>query len=211
MAFDYKKEYKNLYMPKTTPVIVDVPEISYIAVSGRGNPNEADGEYQKAIGMLYPVAYTLKMSHKTDYRMEGFFEYVVPPLESLWWTENANMNDFTDKSAFNWIAMIRVPDFVKADDVEWAKREVIKKKHIDCVPLRFFSLQEGLCAQIMHIGPYDTEPTSLAAIDRFIQSKSYLTDISKERRHHEIYLSDPRKCNPDKMKTVLRIPIVKLI
>ena len=211
MAFDYKKEYKNLYMPKTTPAIVDVPEISYIAVSGRGNPNEADGEYQKAIGMLYPVAYTLKMSHKTDYRMEGFFEYVVPPLESLWWTENANKNDFTDKSAFNWIAMIRLPDFVKADDVEWAKREVIRKKHIDCAPLRFFSLQEGLCAQIMHIGSYDTEPASLAAIDRFIQSKSYLKDISKERRHHEIYLSDPRKCNPDKMKTVLRIPIVKLI
>ena len=128
MAFDYKKEYKSLYMPKTIPVIVDVPEIIYIAVSGRGNPNEADGEYQKAIGMLYPVAYTLKMSHKTDYRMEGFFEYVVPPLESLWWTENANKNDFTDKSAFNWIAMIRVPDFVKVDDVEWAKREVIRKK-----------------------------------------------------------------------------------
>ena len=209
MAFDYKKEYKNLYMPKATPAIVDVPEMSYIAVSGRGNPNEADGEYQKAIGMLYPVAYTLKMSHKTDYRIEGFFEYVVPPLESLWWTDNANKNDFTDKSAFNWIAMIRVPDFVKSDDVEWAKREVIRKKNIACTPLRFFSLQEGLCAQIMHIGPYDTEPASLAAIDRFIQSKGYLNDISEERRHHEIYLSDPRKCSPEKMKTVLRIPIVK--
>ena len=209
MAFDFKKEYKELYMPKATPSIVYVPEMNYIAVFGSGNPNEHEGEYQKAIRMLYPVAYTLKMSHKTDYRIEGFFEYVVPPLESLWWTENANKNDFTDKSAFNWIAMIRVPDFVKANDVEWAKREVVRKKHIDCVPLRFFSLQEGMCAQSMHIGSYDSEAESLKSIDRFIQSEGYVKDITDERRHHEIYLSDPRKCSPEKMKTVLRIPIVK--
>ncbi len=209
MAFDFKKEYKELYMPKATPSIVYVPEMNYIAVFGSGNPNEPEGEYQKAIGMLYPVAYTLKMSHKADYRIEGFFEYVVPPLESLWWTDNANKNDFTDKSAFNWIAMIRVPDFVKANDVEWAKREVVRKKHIDCVPLRFFSLQEGLCAQSMHIGSYDSEAESLKSIDRFIQSQGYVKDITDGRRHHEIYLSDPRKCSPEKMKTVLRIPIVK--
>lgn len=209
MAFDFKKEYKELYMPKATPSIVYVPEMNYIAVFGSGNPNEHEGEYQKAIRMLYPVAYTLKMSHKTDYRIEGFFEYVVPPLESLWWTDNANKNDFTDKSAFNWIAMIRVPDFVKANDVEWAKREVVRKKHIDCVPLRFFSLQEGMCAQSMHIGSYDSEAESLKSIDRFIQSEGYVKDITDERRHHEIYLSDPRKCSPEKMKTVLRIPIVK--
>ena len=209
MAFDFKKEYKELYMPKATPSIVYVPEMNYIAVFGSGNPNEPEGEYQKAIGMLYPVAYTLKMSHKADYRIEGFFEYVVPPLESLWWTDNANKNDFTDKSAFNWIAMIRVPDFVKANDVEWAKREVVRKKHIDCGPLRFFSLQEGLCAQSMHIGSYDSEAESLKSIDRFIQSQGYVKDITDGRRHHEIYLSDPRKCSPEKMKTVLRIPIVK--
>lgn len=209
MAFDYKKEYKDLYMPKAIPVIVDVPEMSYIAVFGKGNPNETDGEYQKALGMLYPVAYTLKMSHKTSHRMEGFFEYVVPPLEGLWWTDSKDRDDFTDKSAFRWIAMIRVPGFVKSDDVEWAKHEVSMKKHIDCSPLSFMSIQEGLCAQIMHIGPYDTELASLSVIDSFIQSKGYDKDITEKRRHHEIYLSDPRKCSSDKMKTVLRIPIVK--
>ncbi len=196
-------------MPRTTPAVADVPEMNYISVRGCGDPNEPDGAYQKAIGMLYPVAYTLKMSHKTDYRMDGFFEYVVPPLESLWWTDSGDNDDFTDKSALRWIAMIRVPDFVKSENVEWAKSEVLRKKDIDCSALRFINLREGLCAQIMHIGPYDTEPTSLAAIDRFIQANGYVRDITGERRHHEIYLSDPRKCSPDKIKTVLRIPVAK--
>lgn len=209
MAFDYKKEYKNLYMPKATPAVVEVPGMKYIAVDGSGNPNDPDGEYQQALGILYPVAYTLKMSHKTDYRIEGFFEYVVPPLEGLWWTDNDAIDDFSDKSAFRWTAMIRVPDFVEADDVEWAKREVHRKKGLDCSSLYYKSLEEGLCAQIMHIGPYDAEPKSLEAIDRYIESNGYIKDITSTRRHHEIYLSDPRKCHPEKMKTVLRIPIEK--
>ncbi|MDE6140072.1 MAG: GyrI-like domain-containing protein [Alistipes sp.] len=210
MAFDYKKEYRDLYMPKASPVIVDVPEMKFVAVNGVGNPNDPDGEYQRAIGVLYPVAYAIKMSHKTDRRIEGYFEYVVPPLEGLWWTDNAIINDFTDKSAFRWIAMIRVPDFVKGDDVEWAKQEVLRKKGLDCSSLYFMTFEEGLCAQIMHIGSYDAEPVSLAAIDSFIATKGYAKDITESRRHHEIYLSDPRKCSSDKMKTVLRIPVATL-
>lgn len=209
MAFDYKKEYKGLYMPKATPTIVEVPEMKFIAVNGNGNPNEPDGEYQQALGILYPVAYALKMSYKTDYRIDGFFEYVVPPLEGLWWTDNTITDDFTDKSAFRWIAMIRVPDFVEDDDVEWAKREACRKKGLDCSSLYHMSFEEGLCSQIMHTGSYDTESMSLDAIDRYIESNGYLKDITPSRRHHEIYLSDPRKCSPEKMKTVLRIPIAK--
>jgi len=207
MAFDYKKEYKDLYMPKAVPAVVDVPKMKYIAVNGAGNPNEPDGEYQQALGMLYPVAYTLKMSHKTEHRIEGFFEYVVPPLEGLWWTGDVSMVDFADKSAFRWISMLRVPDFVESDDVEWAKQEVLRKKGLDCTALYFMGFEEGLCVQVMHIGPYDTEPASLAVVDRFIEAKGYVKDITSARRHHEIYLSDPRKCSPDKMRTVLRIPI----
>ncbi len=207
MAFDYKKEYRDLYMPKTVPDVVDVPEINYISVCGSGNPNEPDGEYQKAVGMLYAVAYTLKMSYKTDYHIDGFFEYVVPPLEGLWWTDCEERGDFSDKSAFRWKAMIRLPEFVKTDDVGWAKSLVSRKKGIDCSPLSFMTMHEGLCVQIMHIGPYDTEPVSLAVVDRFLHDNGYVKDISEYRRHHEIYLSDPRKSRPDKIKTVIRIPI----
>lgn len=209
MAFDYKKEYKEFYLPKTVPTMVDVQSMNYIAISGSGNPNEADGEYQRALGILYPVAYTLKMSYKTDYRMDGFFEYVVPPLESLWWIGKDGSNDFTDKSAFKWIAMIRLPDFVKNKDVEWAKEEVRRKKGTDCSSLDFLTIKEGLCVQIMHIGPYDAEPESLAVVDRFIESNGYIKDITASRRHHEIYLSDPRKCLPNKIKTILRVPVIK--
>ena len=209
MAFDYKKEYKELYMSKAVSTIVDVPEMKYIAVSGNGNPNEPGGEYQQALGILYPVAYALKMSYKTDYHIEGFFEYVVPPLEGLWWTDNAVTDNFTDKSAFQWIAMIRIPDFVENDDVEWAKREVSRKKGLDCSSLYYMSFREGLCSQIMHFGSYDAEPASLDAIDRFIESNGYIKDITASRHHHEIYLSDPRKCSPEKLKTILRIPVVK--
>ena len=208
MAFDYKKEYKALYMPESTPAVVDVPVMKFIAVNGAGNPNDPDGEYQKALGMLYPVAYAIKMSYKTDYHIDGFFEYVVPPLEGLWWTDNA-IGDFTNKSAFKWTAMIRVPDFVDNNDVEWAKAEVLKKKRLDCSALFLMTFEEGLCVQSMHIGAYDTEPATLAVIDRFIKTGGYIKDINSSRRHHEIYLSDPRKTSPDKMKTVLRIPIVK--
>lgn len=209
MAFDYKKEYKSLYMPKVTPTIVEVPKMKFIAVNGCGNPNEPDGEYQQALGILYPVAYALKMSYKTDYRINGFFEYVVPPLEGLWWTDNAISDDFTDKSTFRWTAMIRVPNFVDEVDVEWAKREVFRKKGLDCSSIYHMSFEEGLCSQIMHIGSYDTESVSLDIIAKYIESNGYMKDITSARRHHEIYLSDPRKCTPDKMKTVLRIPVAK--
>lgn len=209
MAFDYKKEYKEYYLPKNRPEIVDAVQMNYIAICGSGNPNDEDGEYQRALKALYAVAYTLKMSYKSDYHIEGFFKYIVPPLEGLWWTDDINNNDILDKSTFQWISMIRIPDFVKSEDVEWAKREVFRKKGIDCSALHFMSMNEGLCVQMMHIGSYDTEPESLAAINRFIETNGYIKDITENRRHHEIYLSDPRKCSPDKIKTVLRIPIAK--
>ena len=209
MAFDYKKEYREYYMPKAVPAIVEIPPMNYIAVSGQGDPNEADGQYQRALQMLYPVAYALKMSYKTDYRMEGFFEYVVPPLEGLWWTADDGSKDFSDKKNFRWIAMIRVPEFVTAGDVDWAKAEVRRKKGLDCSALGFMSLDEGQCAQIMHIGPYDTEPESLALLDELITARGFRKDLTASRRHHEIYLSDPRKCSPEKLRTVLRIPVCR--
>lgn len=209
MAFDFKKEYKEFYMPKSVPSIVEIPEMKYIAVAGEGNPNEVDGAYQKALGILYPVAYTLKMSYKTDYRMEGFFEYVVPPLEGLWWMDNED-GDFSDKTGFRWIAMIRVPDFVTEKDVEWAKQEVMRKKGLNCDSIYFMSLEEGLCAQIMHVGSYDDEPKSLEILDTYLNTERYVKDLTEKRRHHEIYLSDPRKTAPEKLKTVLRIPVTKI-
>lgn len=209
MAFDYKKEYKELYVPKAFPVVVDVPDMKFIAIEGSGNPNDPDGDYQKAVGILYSVAYTLKMSYKTEYQIDGFFEYVVPPLEGLWWSAGANPDDFTNKAAFRWLAMIRVPDFVKGDDVEWAKHEIFRKKGIDSASLKFITLKEGLCVQMLHVGPYDTEPATLGVVNRFIETNGYVKDINETRRHHEIYLSDPRKCTPDKLKTVLRIPVIK--
>lgn len=207
MAFDYKKEYKEFYLPKAKPSVVELPLMRYIAISGSGNPNEAEGDYQRAIQQLFTVAYTLKMSYKTDYRIEGFFDYVVPPLEGLWWLGNADGSDFTDKSAYRWTSMIRVPDFIQQKDVDWAKLEAARKKGMDCSGVKLMDLEEGLCAQIMHIGPYDAEPESLALLDRFIESNGYTKDLTSVRRHHELYLSDPRRCSPDKLKTVLRIPI----
>lgn len=209
MAFDYKKEYKEFYMPKAVPAVVEIPAMNYIAVKGSGNPNEEDGEYRHALELLYPVAYTLKMSYKTDYRMEGFFEYVVPPLEGLWWTDKDGACGFTDKSDFRWIAMIRIPDFVKREDVEWAKNEAGRKKGLDCSAIEFMTVEEGLCAQIMHTGPYDNEPETLGIVDEYLDANGYIKDISGSRRHHEIYLSDPRKSLPDKLRTVLRIPIAR--
>ena len=207
--FDYKKEYKEFYMPANKPSIVTVPKMNYIAVRGKGNPNDESGEYKDSIGLLYAIAFTIKMSYKGSHKIDGYFEYVVPPLEGLWWTDNAITDDFTDKSAFRWIAMIRVPDFVEEDDVEWAKREVLRKKRLDCSSLYYMSFEEGLCSQIMHTGSYDTEPVSLDIIAKYIESNGYMKDITAARRHHEIYLSDPRKCSPEKMKIVLRIPVAK--
>lgn len=210
MAFDFKKEYKEFYMPKNKPSIVTVPKANYIAVRGKGNPNEADGAYQKAIGVLYSVAYTLKMSYKTDYKIKGFFEYVVPPLEGFWWQDGIDGSvDYTDKSAFNWISVIRLPDFVTKKDFAWAVETAAKKKKMDCSSAEFITVEEGLCVQIMHIGAYDDEPATVAIMDKFLAENGYENDFSEVRLHHEIYLSDARKVSPEKLKTIIRHPIRK--
>lgn len=209
MAFDFKKEYKELYMPKRMPEIVDVPEVNYISVRGRGDPNEEGGAYQQAIGVLYAVAYTLKMSHKTDYRIEGFFEYVVPPLEGFWWQDGVDGADYADKSAFNWISAIRLPDFVAEKDFEWAVETAAKKKKMDCSSAEFLAIDEGLCVQVMHLGSFDGEPETVALMDEYLKEHGYANDISDTRLHHEIYISDPRRVAPEKRKTVIRHPIKK--
>ncbi len=210
MAFDFKKEYKEFYMPKNKPEIVNVPKANYIAVRGKGNPNETDGAYQKAIGVLYSVAYTLKMSYKTDYKINGFFEYVVPPLEGFWWQDGIDGDvDYTDKSTFNWISVIRLPDFVTKADFEWAVETATKKKKLDCSSAEFVTIDEGLCVQIMHVGAYDDEPATVAIMDEFLSENGYANDFSDVRLHHEIYLSDARKVAPEKLKTVVRHPIRK--
>lgn len=209
MAFDFKKEYKELYNPKSKPVVINVPKINYISVRGEGNPNEVGGAYQQAIGVLYAIAYTLKMSYKTDYKIEGFFEYVVPPLEGFWWQNNVEGVDYADKSSFNWISVIRLPDFVSKTDFEWAVETATKKKKIDCSSAEYLTIDEGLCVQIMHLGPFDDEPKSVALMDAYIDENGYKNDISDIRLHHEIYLSDARKVAPEKWKTVIRHPIMK--
>ena len=210
MAFDFKKEYKEFYMPKQVPAIVTVPPMNYIAVRGKGNPNDETGEYKEAVGLLYAVAYTLKMSAKSGYEMKGFFDYVVPPLEGLWWQQDSDEKiDYSRKDDFNWVSMIRLPDFVSPDDVEWAKQTASEKKGLDCSKVEFMSLDEGLCVQIMHVGSYDSEPETVKLMDDYLEAEGYEKDINDVRRHHEIYLSDPRKADPSKMKTVIRHPIRK--
>ena len=209
MAFDFKKEYKEFYCPKNKPEIVNVPAANYIAVRGKGNPNEEGGAYQKAIGVLYAVAYTLKMSYKTDYKIEGFFEYVVPPLEGFWWQDNTCGIDYSNKRAFNWISVIRLPDFVTKADFNWAVETATKKKKIDCSSAEFLTIDEGLCVQIMHIGPFDDEPETVAIMDEYIKTNGYVNDITDKRLHHEIYMSDARKVPSEKWKTVIRHPIRK--
>ncbi len=210
MAFDYKKEYKELYMPKNKPEILTVPKMNYIAVRGKGNPNEKGGAYQNAISVLYAVAYTLKMSYKTDYKIEGFFEYVVPPLEGFWWQEDTDGVDYTDKSKFNWISVIRLPDFVSQKDFDWAVETASKKKRLDCLSAEFMSIDEGMCVQMMHLGAFDDEPATVAVMDEHIKQNGYANDMNKDRLHHEIYLSDARKVAPEKWKTVIRHPIKKV-
>lgn len=210
MAFDFKKEYKEFYMSKNKPEIVDVPKANFIAVRGKGDPNEDGGTYQQAIGVLYALAYTLKMSYKTDYKIEGFFEYVVPPLEGFWRQEHVEGTDSFDKSAFHWISVIRLPDFVTEDDFKWSAETATKKKKIDCSSAEYLTIDEGLCVQMMHIGPYDNEPESVATMDAFLEENGYANDMNEHRLHHEIYLSDPRRVAPESLKTVIRHPIKKL-
>ena len=207
MAFDFKKEYKEFYMPKDKPSIVTVPSINYLAVRGHGDPNEEGGEYKEAIGLLYGVAFTIKMSKKGDHQIEGFFDYVVPPLEGFWWQDGIQGVDYANKEKFNWISVIRLPDFVTKSDFDWAIEEATRKKKTDFSKVEFLQINEGLCVQCMHIGSYDDEPATVELMHRFMEEQGYELDISDTRRHHEIYLSDARKVAPDKLKTVVRHPI----
>lgn len=209
MSFDFKKEFKEFYMPKNKPEIVTVPKANYIAVRGKGNPNVEGGDYQKAIGILYAIAYTLKMSYKTDYKIEGFFEYVVPPLEGFWWQENVDGIDYANKETFNWISVIRLPDFVTEKDFAWAVHTATQKKNLDCSSAEFLTIDEGLCVQMMHLGSFDEEPKTVALMDTYLKENGYVNDINQKRLHHEIYMSDARKVAPEKWKTVIRHPIKK--
>lgn len=209
MAFDFKKEYKEFYLPKSTPEIVNVPAANYVAVRGKGNPNDEHGQYRQAIGVLYAVAYTLKMSYRSDHRIEGFCDYVVPPLEGFWWQDGVDGVDYSDKDSFNWISVIRLPDFITEADLRWAVETAGRKKKLDCSSAEFFTLNEGLCVQIMHIGPFDDEPASVALMDSFLSENGYVNDFSEVRLHHEIYLSDARRVSPEKLKTVIRHPVRK--
>lgn len=210
MAFDYKKEYKEFYMPKNKPEIVDIPEMKFIAVRGKGNPNDADGEYKAAIGLLYGIAFTIKMSKKGSHQIEGYFDYVVPPLEGFWWQENTKGIDYGRKEDFCWISVIRLPEFVTEADFRWAIEEASRKKKQDFSKVEFMTMREGLCVQCMHIGAYDDEPATVGAMDQFIRENGYENDFSDGRLHHEIYLSDARRVAPERLRTVIRHPIRKL-
>lgn len=210
MPFDFKKEYKELYMPKTSPSIVTVPPINYIAVKGKGNPNSKDGEYKKSIELLYTIAFTIKMSYKGSHKIDGYFEYVVPPLEGFWWQEGKTSIDYSNKDSFNFISLIRLPDFVTKSEFDWAIEEATKKKKLDFSKVEFLSFDEGLCVQCMHIGSYNNEPETIALINEYLQKNGFKVNITPARFHHEIYLSNPQKCNVANLKTVIRIPIKRL-
>ena len=207
MAFDYKKEYKKFYLPKKKPELVEVPAMNYIAVRGTGNPNQEDGDYKKSIGLLYAIAFTIKMSRRSGHQIDGYFDYVVPPLEGLWWQEGVHGVDYTRKADFRWISLIRLPEFVTKPVFDRAVREATEKKQRDFSRVEFFSWDEGLCVQCMHIGPYDDEPATVAAMEEYARVQGYEPDFSQGRFHHEIYLSDVRRCQSEKLKTVIRQPI----
>ena len=209
MAFDFKKEYKEFYLPKDRPGIVDVPPMNFLTVRGQGDPNQEGGAYQAAMSLLYGMAFTIKMSKLGDHRIEGYFDYVVPPLEGFWWQEGRVGVDYAHKDEYRWISLIRLPDFVTRADFDWAAAEAAQKKKMDFSRVEFLTYHEGLCVQCMHIGPYDDEPATVARMDAFLRENGYVTDISDTRFHHEIYLSDARKVPPEKRKTVLRHPIRK--
>ena len=209
MAFDFKKEYKEFYMPKNKPGIVTVPSMNYIAVRGQGDPNQEDSGYKQSIGLLYGIAFTIKMSKMGDHRIDGYFDYVVPPLEGFWWQDRVRGIDYTHKDAFQWISVIRLPDFVTADDFAWAVGEATRKKRTDFSKAEFLTYDEGLCVQSMHVGSYDDESATVARMHEYMEDQGYVLDITSQRMHHEIYLSDARKTAPEKLKTVIRHPIRK--
>ncbi len=207
---DYKKDYKDLYQSKTIPTVVEVGEIQFVAVEGSGNPNEENGEYQKAIEVLYGIQYTIKMSKKGIFIPKGYFDYVVPPLEGFWWLESGKENFSSgNKSKYCWLSVIRLPEFVDENVFTWACEEVSKKKKIDTTKAKFLKITEGLCVQCLHIGTYDDETKTLKMMNDFIETNNLQSDITEMRRHHEIYLSDPRKTDVSKLKTILRIPVKK--
>ncbi|MCI8585972.1 MAG: transcriptional regulator [Lachnospiraceae bacterium] len=209
MAFDYKKEYKEFYLPKAKPGLVTVPKMNFLAVRGSGDPNAEGGTYKESIGLLYGIAFTIKMSKKGDHQIEGYFDYVVPPLEGFWWQDGITGIDYTHKENFQWISVIRLPDFVSEKEFAWAVEEAEKKKKTDFSKVEFLTYDEGLCVQCMHIGPYDEEPATVEAMHRFMEEQGYVLDITDQRFHHEIYLSDVRKVAPERYRTVVRHPVRK--
>ena len=210
MAFDYKKEYKEFYMPKDKPSIISIPKINYLAVKGKGNPNDEDGEYKKTIVLLYAIAFTIKMSYKGQYKIKDYFAYVVPPLEGLWWQDGIkNGIDYNKKDDLNFISLIRLPDFVTQKDFDWAIKEATEKKQQDFSKVQFMTYDERLCVQCMHIGSYDNEPKTIELMNKYAEDNGYKIDINENRLHHEIYLSDPRRCDVNKLKTVIRHPIMR--
>ena len=207
MPYDFKKEQKELYQPKTAPALVHVPKMNYLAVRGKGDPNDPDGEYARSIPLLYGVAYALKMSPKAGHVIDGFFDYTVPPLEGFWWQPGLAGVDYANKAGFHFLSLLRLPDFVTRADFDWAVESATAKKKMDLSPVEFFPYDEGLCVQCMHLGPYDAEPQTAAKMHDFMRRQGYVLDITDARYHHEIYLSDPRKCDPARLKTVLRHPV----
>lgn len=216
MAFDYKKEYREFYLPKRKPEIITVPPMNFLAVRGKGDPNEEGGAYKQSIGLLYGIAFTIKMSKLTDHRMEGYFDFVVPPLEGLWWQRGVKGVDYSRKEDFEWISMIRLPEFVTEEEFGWAKEEAAAKKKTDFSEVKFFPYDEGLCVQCMHLGAYDDEPKTISCMDEFAAESGFVSDMSDRcdmpgmegrRFHHEIYLSDVRRCRPENLKTVIRHPV----
>ena len=209
MVFDFKIEYKELYKPKDKPSIINVEKTNFIAVRGVGDPNAENSEYKQSISLLYPIAYAIKMSKKGDYKIDGYFDFVVPPLEGFWWQEGIKGVDYANKQNFHFISLIRMPDFVTKEVFEWAIEETTRKKKEDFSKVEFFTYDEGLCVQCMHIGSYNDEPITVEAMHEYMIEQGYELDITDERFHHEVYISDVRKTSPEKLKTVLRHPIKK--
>lgn len=209
MAFDYKKEYKEFYLPAKQPHIIEIPPMNFLSVFGKGDPNEENGDYKQSIGLLYGIAYTIKMSKMGRHRIEGYFDYVVPPLEGFWWQEGVKGVDYMHKENFQWISLIRLPEFVTEEEFEWAISEATEKKKTDFSKVKFLTYDEGLCVQCMHVGAYDSEPATIREMEQYVESHGYEFDFSNQRYHHEIYLSDVRKCRPENLKTVIRQPIRK--
>lgn len=208
MPLDYKKEYKAFYQPKTKPALVTIPAMQFVAVDGTGDPNDENGAYKEALGVLYAISFTIKMTHLGPHQIAGYFPYVVPPLEGLWRMQGGAPGiDYANKAGFEWTSMIRLPEFVTPAVFNWAKEEAARKKGLDTGSARLFSYEEGLCVQCMHVGPYDDEPVTVAKMEAFCTEQGYATDFTDTRRHHEIYLGDPRKCKPERLKTVIRHPV----